>query len=535
MKKINFSTPDKAFDKFLTWFNFKKRLAFLITFLIGFVTHINMITDYLMSQDGLWNSVQYFKPGDWEITLGRWGIVLTQRLNNFIAIPSITTISCIFVMSIISVIVIDLFNFKNKLSIIFTSALLAVSPVFTVTLLYIYTSLSYTMCMLFSILVIWSIYKIKNKKLGYILASVFFILTMSIYQSYIGISIGLCLMMSIIQLIKKETTAKKCIINIIKIGIIAIISGIIYLLLTKIVLIVLSLELSDYKLANQFSIKGIIVNLKTSIISAYKDFMAFFIRDRIIYNTNYRRDIFYILFFVSTAVVTIRNVFKNNYNEKKEKILNIICIAILVMCLPIALNIIDLLIIGNETYALTASQLILVVPFCLALIEENENLRVLEWISCISIICVIGTYFIADYASYTALKLTYNQAYSTTERIIDRIESTPGYNKDYPIVFGGIVGNNNFPRTSNIYNYTIGSIVNNTTFHGTYGGQVGTWMNFIKIYFGLDIVPCEANLYYTIVNSEDYKEMGIFPDQNSIKIKDGIIIVKLNETPPLPF
>ena len=425
MKKINLSTPDKAFDKFLIWFDFKKRLAFLVTFIMGFITHINMITDYLMSQDGLWNSIQYFKPGDWEITLGRWGIVLTQRLNNFIAIPSITTISCILVMSIISVIVIDLFELKNKLSIIFTSALLAVSPVFTVTLLYIYTSLSYTMCMLFSVLVVWSIYKIKKRKLGYILACVFFILTMSIYQSYIGICIGLYLMMSIIKLIKKEITLKNCIFSIFKIVIIAIISGITYLLLTKIILIALGLELSDYKLANQISIKGIVLNLKSSILLAYKDFIAFFIRDRIIYNTNYRRDIFYIVFFVSTVLITGRKILKNDYIEKKEKILNLICITLLALCLPIALNIIDLLIVGNDTYALTASQLILVIPFCLSLIEEVEDLRILKWISCISIIFVIGTYFIADFASYTAIKLTYNQAYSTTERILERIENTP--------------------------------------------------------------------------------------------------------------
>ena len=528
MKKINLSTPDKVFEKFLIWFDSKKRLAFLVTFIIGFITHINMITDYIMSQDGLWNSIQYFKPGDWEVTLGRWGIVLAQRLNNFIAIPSITTISCIFIMSIISVLLIDLFNLNNKLSIILTSAILAVAPTFMVTLLYVYTALSYTICMLFSVLVIWSIYKIKNKKLSNILAIIFFVLTMSIYQSYVGISIGLCIMLSIIKLINsqenetennKEYTVKDCILNIFKVGILLFISGVLYLIITKVILLVLNLKISDYKFANQVSIVGILFNLKISIINAYKDFLAFFVRDRIIYNTNYRRDIFYIFFFISTGIICLKNILLVQDKNKKERILKLLFLVLLVFCLPIALNIIDILVVGNEIYALTAGQLILVIPFCLALIEENDDLKILKWISAISIICVIGTYFIADYASYTATKLTYNQAYSVTERLIDRIENIPGYDKSYPILFGGIVGNNNFPRTSNIYNYSIGSVVNNTTFHGTYGGQVGTWVNYIKIFFGMDIIPCEANLYYTIVNSEDYKEMEIFPAQNSIKIK----------------
>jgi hypothetical protein len=145
------------------------------------------------------------------------------------------------------------------------------------------------------------------------------------------------------------------------------------------------------------------------------------------------------------------------------------------------------------------------------------------------------SYYIADNTSYAALKLTYNQAYSTTVRIMDRIENTSGYQKDMPILFGGIVGNNNYPRTSNLYNYTIGSVANNVAFHGTYSGQVGTWESFLKIFFGLDVTLCQDNVYYDIVNSDFYKEMEIFPSQDSVKIKDGIVVVKLSDDPPMPY
>ena len=118
MKKLNVYTPEETLDKFLNWFDFKKRLALLTAIIVGFITHINMITDIIMSQDGLWNSVQYFKPGDWELTLGRWGIVLIQRLNNFMALPNLTTICCILIMGIAAVIVVDLFDLKSKISII---------------------------------------------------------------------------------------------------------------------------------------------------------------------------------------------------------------------------------------------------------------------------------------------------------------------------------------------------------------------------------------------------------------------------------
>lgn len=145
------------------------------------------------------------------------------------------------------------------------------------------------------------------------------------------------------------------------------------------------------------------------------------------------------------------------------------------------------------------------------------------------------TYYMADNTSYAALKLTYNQAYSTTMRIMDRIENTTNYTKDTPILFGGIVGNNNYPRTSNLYSYTIGSIVNNVVFHGTYGGQLGTWQSFIRIFYGMDVTFCNENVYRAIVTGEEYKKMEIFPSPNSVKVMDGIVVVKLSEDPPLPY
>lgn len=208
-KKLKVITPEEALEKFMNWFDKRKQLAFILTLLAGIITHITIITGTIMSQDGLWNSMQYFKPGVWETTLGRWGIALVERLNNFIAIPSISTISSIIIMAITAVILVDLFDFKSKISVVFTSLILVVTPTLTVTLLYIYTSVAYCFNFLVSTLVIWFLYKFKYKKVGFILSSICFMFSLSIYQSYIGISIGLCAMMSILDLLRNSKTIKQ--------------------------------------------------------------------------------------------------------------------------------------------------------------------------------------------------------------------------------------------------------------------------------------------------------------------------------------
>lgn len=535
LNNLKVITPDEVLDKFLKWFDNKKKMAFLITIIVGIITHITMITEMIMSQDGLWNSISYSRAGLWEKTLGRWGIELITRVTSFIAIPSITTIFNIILMAITAIFLVDLFNLKSKISIFFTSIALVLTPTFTVTLLYVYTSFAYCANMLIATLVVWFIYKFPYKKWGIVLSSICFMMVLSIYQSYVGVTVGLCVMVSVLHLIKGEKSIKEIFINILKTVISVIAGGIIYYIITMILLKVSGVEFAAYKGANNISIMDIILNLKTTIIQAYKDFLFFFLGDSIVYNSNYRREVLYGIFFLMFGISCLMSIFSIKSENKKERVFRIVISILFLALLPLALNIIDVIACSTTIYALTGTQLILMIPFAFAIFELIEKFIILKWIGVLSCVLIMLTYYIATNTSYSALKLTYNQAYSTTVRIMDRIENTTGYTKDAEILFGGIVGNNNYPRTSSLYNYTIGSIVNNTTFHGTYAGQIGTWMSFLKVFLGVDFVPCSENTYYTIVNSQEYKDMDVFPATNSVKVLNGIVVVKLSENPPLPY
>lgn len=533
--KLKIITPEEALEKFLNWFNSRKRLAFFVAFLAGILTHITMITETIMSQDGLWNSMQYSRPGAWETTLGRWGISLAERFDNFIAIPTVSTISCIFVFAITAIFIVDLFDIKNKVYIIFTSLIIVVTPTLTVTLLYIYTSFAYCLNFLISTLVIWFLYKCKYKKIGFVAAILCFMFSLSIYQSYIGVSIGLCVMMSILDLLKNNKSIKQVFKDILKTVVVVLIGAILYYIVTMIILKVSNLELSVYKGAQNISVLGILTGLKTTIVQAYKDFFKFFLKDTIVYNTNFRREVLYEVFFIATGITTIMSFVSMKEKTNKIKIQKILLISLFIILLPLALNIIDIVAVGTEMYALTSTQMILVIPLAFAIFETISNGVIIKWLAIVSCFAIIGTYYIADNTSYAAIKLTYNQAYSTACRIMDRIETTEGYDPSYPILFGGIIGDYNYPRTSSIYTYTVGSVTLNPTFHGSYSGSIGTWVKFMKVFLGIDVVPCPDDVYNKIATGEEYKQMKNFPDPSSVKIINGIVVVKLTESPELPF
>ena len=154
-------TPEKTLDKFLEWFNFEKRLAFIIAFLVGIITNVVLLSIMITSPDGLWNSIIY-SAGGYEITLGRWGITFFDSLRDNISILTITTIYSILIIAVTNIFLVDFFELKAKISIIITSAIMGVSPCLAMTSLYGYTADCYCFAFLFAVLSAWTIFK-KNR------------------------------------------------------------------------------------------------------------------------------------------------------------------------------------------------------------------------------------------------------------------------------------------------------------------------------------------------------------------------------------
>lgn len=525
---------ENVLNKLLEWFDANKKLAFILTLLVGIITHITIMTDTIMSQDGLWNSMEYNRPGLWEMTLGRWGIEIMQRLNFYIAIPTISTVSCIIVMAISAVFIIDLFELKSKISIIFTSLFLAVTPTLAITLLYVYTAFAYTSNLLIAILVVWFIYKFKHKRIGFIISIGLFALVLSIYQSYIGVSIGLCIMITIIDLLKGQKSIKEILINVLKTALAVVLGGLCYYGITTILLSLNGLSLAAYKDINAFNIGDIFTNLGTDIKNSYKDFYEFFMKDSIVFNTNYRREIFYglflIVFFITATIATVRMI----ATSKTQKIIKAIMVIALIAVLPIGLNFINILVKENRLYALTSVQMILLIPLAFAVMEQIDKITILKWISIISCIYIVGTYYIADNTSYAGLKMRYNQAYSVSLRIMEKIENTPGYDKDYPICIIGIIGDNNYPRVGNLYDYSLGSVFEYPVFHGSYEGSIGTMHKYLKIFLGQDVNFCDSETYERILGTEEFKNLNDFPNDGCTAIIEDTMVIKLSNYVPLP-
>lgn len=536
-----FSSPEEVEKKFFNWFDVSKKNAFFTALIVGLITHLIFITELIFSQDGLWNSLNHSLPGMWELSLGRWGIFLAGKIVNYLAIPSITGIISIILIATSTVFIVDVLGIKNKITVFLISSAMVVAPSLTSTMIFAYTSVAYCTAMLLTVLTVWFIFKkhktILEKIINTFIAIVLFVISFGIYQSYLGVVIGLTAIRLIKDLFDNEISIKSFFVHGLIMVLVVALGGILYYGITQMIWEKTGLNSADYKGMQNISFANTIISLPTSIPDTYKYFNSYFFDDGIVYNKIYSRDVFYKVMFISTIILEMILIFANKIYKKPYKIFIILILNIL---LPLGFNAILLLTPDTDAYILTVAQLILMIPFAGMIweIAAKKGTFIFRWASIISVFLIVFTYFLADNVSYHCLKLTYNQAYTTAIRIVDRIEQTQGYTPDRLILINGIIESNmdyRYQKTSNLGDYTVGMFFKECpVFHGTFSGMEGTWTNFFANYMGMKVQFCSSVDYENLLNTPQYQEMGVWPAEDSVQFIGHVIVVKLREEPIMP-
>lgn len=533
IKNFKIKTPEEAFKDFGEWFDTNKRITLITAIIVGLITHIVLLSVMIMSPDGLWNAVRY-SAGHVETSSGRWMINIIDTLRKNLAIPTITTIISIIVTAATSVFIVDLLKFKSKISCIITAVFLEVSPCFTMTLLYSYTADAYSYAFLFAALAAWCIYREKHKVLGAFWGSIFTMLSLALYQSYIGAIIGLCILKPIAEVFRNKDY-KKLFIDI-GISMLVVIIGVgFYWGSEQIALNIYNTKLSSYQGANNIGIANTIENLPSSVYKTYGYFMNFFIGGDIIDNLNMSRNIFYKILFASEGLALIYILVFRKTENKKRKIIDSLLIIAMTALLPIAFNFIILIAPETYYYSLNTAQILLIIPYMMIILENFEINKgaILKWISLSMCVVIAVTYFLAANATYTGVRMKYNQAYSTAIRMVDRIENCEGYTRDKQWLICGILDETNTHLVSDLYFLTLGGFADGPIFHGNYWGMIETWKKFMQIYVGISPNFCSVEDYFKICGTEEFKNMPIFPEEGSVKEINGVMVIRMTQRVPM--
>ena len=497
----------KEFDLEKWWKTFSKNiekedLIILFTvFFFGLINFFYFMGHTVLTPDGLTYGPIY-KSGGWEIDLGRPLLLVIDRLRGGLVSSPIILFFSFLYLSISTMLIRRIYPIKSKFTIFLIAILVVLFPTFSDSSLFIYCFDSYCLSFLCSIL---GIYFIQKKK--YIFGIFSIIISLSLYQAYISVTITGLLILFILDILERKQSIKQFILQmiIVFLGLVA------YFVLLKLGMMVLGRSLAEYKGASSFGIHTLLL-LPKSIFNAYHDFYSFFLLENIIFNRYYYRIIINLILFVFMLGI-LYPVFRSL--NIVQKILLILSLLIL----PITINIMDLIACDTKINLVTAIGFCMFYILFIILMEKYSTVPILRSLSALFIMVLCYTYLLSNNGTFQSRVDTYNHYYAQSSQILNRVKNLEGYQEDMPWMFNNII----MYQSPNV-KASNGYLAKD---YETFSGYLGVHENedFYRRFLGEKITVVPEEKYREILEKEEYQSMNV----GDIQIIDGVIVIKVNE------
>lgn len=514
----NILTPDGALKKIKDKIGPRYKLGIVLTIVIFCITHGYFFLNRYANED-YHHSVYVNNNG---IEYGRW---MSGFSVHYISPWVIGLIALIGIVISVTTII-SIFEIKSSISIGLISLLMVSFPTLAYTFGYMIPAATYTISIMMSIIAVWVT---RRYKFGYLLGGVCLAFSLGYYQSYIAITMTICVIDIILSVLESNISKEKLFKVLVNYFLMGIIGLILYFIILKSCIFLTGIQLDSYKGINQIG-KIPFENIGQLLERTYKKFIAFFLGNKFFYN-----NIFTMIMYSCSFIVTAYLMYKQSKRISKLNKLVVVC---LILIIPFCVNIIDFIVPASESNTLNIYACVMISLIPIKLIEginlsKSKNLLFSSWMIVVAL-CTIGiNYYYISNVYYLKLSTYYEQTQLFYNRLYSRIEEIDESRDNGKLAIMGnsgsiksILGNqsNDFPI-----------IMNDQGLRERYIGMseldlLGTTykgISFINNIIGKNyIMPTAEELEY-IRSTEDYKKMDVYPARSSVKLIDDILVVKM--------
>ena len=187
----------------------EKKRVFFITFFVGLVVHFQLYSLMLSGPDTIINSLYHKAFG--EIALGRFSLFSTQLIKGNVVSPLFATIFSLIFLGLAVVLIIDILKIKNKYFKYIIALVIAVCPNISSTFTFFYCSDAYILAFLLACLSVYLVREFDKSKLIVVLSGFFIAVSMGFYQTYLSVTMVLCLATLFIDCLDKKNFKDICI------------------------------------------------------------------------------------------------------------------------------------------------------------------------------------------------------------------------------------------------------------------------------------------------------------------------------------
>lgn len=514
----------KIFEYLKLMYN-KYKLAIYSAMIFAFVTHIYFFIRRLGNEDDL----NFLSFASSTLTSGRWttGSLFTGAM----LAPMIKFVFAVIVLSLVAVMVCDIFEFKTKSSMIVTSLILSTFPSLAISFGYLFMVETYLSALITAVLAVYLAVKFKY---GYIFASLFVALSLGNYQSYVGVASALSILYLIKMILDKKNT-KEIVIMFLKLLFMGVLGVILYFIILNAYLNYYNISLSNYKGANSMGIPPL-SQWPSLLYRTYLHYIGYFLGFSFFKSPkNYvvlRLILIIVSFLAMIGIIRDKKLYKNK--------INIFLLAFFIILLPLAINVVDFMAYQTEISPLNVYQYVLTYIISIYIIEifcDGNEKKFKSCVYIIGLICFISigwqNFGVTNSYYYKMEKLNqYTESFNT--RLLTRIESTEGYDYNMPVMITGSENSNFYNMLYNVEDWS--GIVNYD--QGLWGRFIGyedlyyfdsdaKIIKYINNQLGIQLVSVDEEQRTLVYKTTDYQNLKEWPSTESLKIIDGILVIKM--------
>lgn len=505
------------------------RRTFWITFLVGMLTHLYILTNKLPTFDDMLCLNSFggsFGFGRW--FLGVLGLIKYKILGNY-SMPMLNGTLAVLLVAIFACLVNAILDNKNGLVAVITGIMLVAFPTIAGNLSFMFTGYYYSLAM---VLLGVGILLIKQGKRFFLLVSGSFLLTLSlaIYQAYYPLGAGLLLILLILDCFKGEKSFQELLkkafwyLGGLLLGLVF------YFPLDRLWLKIMHMERTSHKGMDQMG-QISLRELPERISHTYRAFFQMLSGNYYGMTGNiWIRLAIVVLLFAAVFLLIKKSICMIKHKEY------MVCALMWVFCLLFPIGIHSIYVMVEERYLYTlmiyADVLLFIFPLilcekCIELDKAggivSKPTGIVNWLVTLVVIFSGIFYIYQDNAAYLEAELSLSAAKSYYTTLITQIKSLEGYREDMEVVMAGE------NRDSTVYeirreffqDVEIGGIYeSDRVVKGIDRGR------FMKYYCGYDQKVTDDTFG---IEKEEWQDMPDYPNDGSIRIVGDKIIVKFGE------
>lgn len=517
MKIISYK---KALEKLKNKIDRCDLLIAITVFAIGLINNFYFIIGDGVAPDSL--STSFFNiAGKWELQLGRFLIRYVNYMRYGLVNKLLIVLISLGCITISVMLLRRLFKIKSRLALLLMSAIICIAPQFTETYMFIYCADAYLVAFMFSVLAVYFLNKTINSKLYYLSSCMCVIIVCALYQAYLGVILGLILILIAHNLMTKNYGIKAFIVELVKFMLAVLVGVITYYICLKVLLFLAHVDLASYKGANSVGLNTIL-NLPKTIVSCYIDFYRFFFTDKIIYNGWFHRKYLYLIMCLFVLIVFAKTII----NSKTNRMYKALFVLILSIIYPICVNVMNIIATGTRVNLVTGPGILItaLIPILFINKSSDDNISNITSWALISITLLLSWSFILENNfTYSVREQTFNNYKIVSTDIYTKATSLEEYKHDMKWMFSDVIRFK--PKDAERAN---GFISNDNVTWNNYSGTIQNKKIYEK-YLGVHIDVVDRSIYDEIKNTEEFKSMPIYPEKGSIKIINDVIVVKTSE------